>query len=345
MTDSTETGGAASDRKDVRTFFSVRIRKVPDKRGVNWTLVWIIAGIAAVLGLGGGFGGFFLLGLLGFGLGIFIDRKVAAGEIQEVTGENEVNEEKLRSLAEVTRRVQAADRTKAILRVFDRTQIDRDKLRVLDHVYIFEGEEQLLENEQHERKLGDLINKSIQFVTPARGGKSFHPDDGWQAVKWPDGKVEHFFNPIRLVVLFLSETQLVICDVEIDSAEGSLREEIQRVSLAKIVNLHFVAERTRYPLKRADIIKRAEQLNFDKEAIEEMKRAPDSEIENDWKLEMLTSRLTVSRTDAGAITMPIRSQLYFGKHLSALDDDDSLGDVEVKIDRMINELNRLVETY
>ncbi len=63
-----------------------------------------------------------------------------------------------------------------------------------------------------------------------------------------------------------------------------------------------------------------------------------------WVYEEMTSHLKITRTDGGSLSVPIRSEFYLGEHVSALDQETALTHDEVSVDRMINELNRLVET-
>jgi hypothetical protein len=330
----------APDRKSVRKFFSFKVMKdEPTQKELNTGLIAILGIFAFLIGLGGG--GWVAAMLLA---GIVVGGMIAAHNAQAKTElENwrerfDRNQAEFARLAHETRRVQSADLTKAILRVFDRTQLDREKLRILDQIYVFEDEQNLLEDESRERKLGDLINKSIRMVSYGD-----YSNKAYRKVRWGEtGKIEQFFNPIRLVMLLLTETQLVICDVQIDSMDGDLREEIQRVALAKV---RFVAERTRFTMKHDEIVRMAEDLKFDPSVIEDIRRSfgSGSSTNDQWTQEELKSVLNVSRTDAGSITVPIRSEIYFGRHRSALDDESGLTEDEVKVDRMINELNRLVE--
>jgi hypothetical protein len=342
VTDTSKNETEQLDRKKVRQFFSLRIKDSPTQRETNWTSVWWAMGIGLVVGaMLAGVAGAVVLPVLS-GIGVLVwDNARAATELEAAQGEIESSREKLANLAHETRKVQSADLTKAILRVFERTQIDRSKLRVLDQLYIFEDEQNLLEDESRERKLGDLVNKSIRMIS--QGG---YNNKAYRKIYWTDtGRTEQFLNPMRLVLLFLTETQLVICDVEIDSMDGDLREEIQRVALSKIVNVRFVAERTRFTMSHDQIIRMAEDLNFEPEKIEEIRRSFNgSSSSKEWIQEEVTSVLNVSRTDAGSITVPIRSEIYFGGHRSALDDEGGLTEDEIKVDRMINELNRLVES-
>jgi hypothetical protein len=334
----------AVDRKDVRKFFSFRVMKEePKAKELNFGLLAVFGIFAFMLGVAGGglLGGIIIAGIV-IGCAIAVHNSQANAELENWRGQFDNNQAEFARLARETRRIQSADLTKAILRVFERTQLDRDKLRILDHIYIFEDEQNLLEDDSRERKLGDIVNKSVRMVS-----QGDYNNKAYRKIRWAEtGRIEQFFNPIRLVMLLLTETQLVICDVQIDSMDGDLREEIQRVALAKIVNVRFVAERTRFTMTRDEIVRMAEDLGFEAGEIEDVRRkiGASTATNDDWTQEEVKSVLNVSRTDAGSITVPIRSEIYFGKHRSALDDEGGLTEDEIKVDRMINELNRLVES-
>lgn len=231
---------------------------------------------------------------------------------------------------------------KAFLRVFERTQIDRAQLRLLNQIYSFQEEKSLFDAETRRKKLGDLLNKSIRLIS-----KGEFSNKRIRKVRWPEsGLNELIFNPLRLDILFLTETQLTICGVQIDTIDGDLREEIQRISLPKIVNIHFTAERVRANLNANEVIQRAQQLDYEEDEmgafLEKLNSYNGSSI--NWVYEEMTSHLKITRTDGGSLSVPIRSEFYLGEHVSALDQETALTHDEVSVDRMINELNKLVET-
>jgi hypothetical protein len=291
--------------------------------------------------LGGVIGGL-LVGGLAVGAMILIHNSQTDVARQNWTDQVIENHSELVRLGRETRLVQSADVTKAMMRIFERLQVDREKLRVLDHVYIFEDEENLFDEESRERKLGDLRNKSIRLISPGN-----FRNEAFRVVRMDDsGENEFFFNPIRLVMLLLTETQLVVCDVQIDSMDGSLLEETQRVALSKIVNVHFRAERTRLSLSRDELLRMAEDRQMDQSVIDQLKHGlgGGAAAPGDWAVERLSSTLNVSRTDGGSLAMPIRSEIHFGKQHGTLDEDGRLNEHEIKVDRMVNELNRLVDS-
>lgn len=337
-TDPTRT---AASRKSVKAFFEFDVNSDALKpRGGKYAgAFWLalIAGAAGWFGTQNGVTGG-LAALAAAAAAIGVDRVLIQRDVDKRTREKEKNHEEFRKLANETREIQAADSIKALLRVFERTMIDRNTLRVLEQKYVFDKEKSLFDEETLQERLGDLLNKSIRMIS--RGDFT---TSKWRKIRWIDTRRdEFFFNPMRLVALFLTETQLVICDVQIDSVGGDLREEIQRISLPKIVNIHFTAERKRLQHTVEELVKQAEDLNLSEKEIEDMKKSlKDGEAE--WVNEEMTSHLRITRTDGGFLLVPIRSEVYFGRHTSALDQDTALSENEVIVDRMVNELNRLVE--
>ncbi|MBI1339376.1 hypothetical protein GC169_04085 [bacterium] len=334
------TAKGAADRKSVRKFFDFDVNSddLKPRKGKYVIAFWatLIAGGIAWFGVSQVVG--IISGLAAGAFAIGIDRVLIQMQLNTRTKKKEENHAEFRKLATETRRIQAADTMKALMRVFERTMIDRNSLRVLEQKYVFETERSLFDEETLQDKLGDLLNKSIRMMS--RGDFT---NQRWRKIRWTDTRKEElFFNPIRLVALFLTETQLVICDVQIDSLGGDLREDIQRISLPKVVNIHFTAERKRLAHTVEELVRMAEDLDYSAKEIEDMKKAL-KEGDGDWVQEEMTSHLRITRTDGGFLAVPIRSEVFFGKHTSALDQDSALTENEIAIDRMINELNRLVE--
>jgi hypothetical protein len=331
-----------ADRKDVRKFFEFKlindavVRKTPNP----------IAGI--ILLAGGAAAGWILQGtalsivlaIVGFGIGYGVVYVIERLDYKKRSKERDENHKEFTALLDNACAVMGADLIKAFLRVFERTQIDRQHLRILEKGFSSPTERDLLSEETIEEKLGDLMEKSVRLVS--RGDIS----KARERIVLRGGQNIFLFNPMRLIVLFLTETQMVICDVQLDSIDGNLKEEIQRISLPKIVNIHFTAERKRLSWSKDEIVQSAKDLNYPAENIKEMESALDSSEHKDsdrnWIFEEMTSSLIVTRTDSGGLRLPMRTHIYFGKHKSALDDDELTRD-EITVDRMINELNRLVE--
>lgn len=335
-----------TNRKAVKKFFEYELDNEPLKKGsvnIKSTLIFTLIAVGV---------GFFLFRNPVLALLLAIATPLIVGLISYIRAksrykkrlkERDKNHQEFETLVKQVRSIIGDDLIKAFLRIFERTQIDRQELRTLERSYSASKERDFLSEETLEEKLGDLMNKSIRLYSQ---GEFTNQYVRFVPLTETD-QYEVFFNPLRLVVLFLTETQLVICDVQIDSVDGDLREEIQKISLQKIVNVHFTAERTRINWSTEDIVQTARDLGYDEDEInqirEDVEKSDDAENERDWVLEEMTSRLFVTRTDSGALDFPIRTQFYFGKHVSALDQANVLTEDEITVDRMVNELNRLVE--
>lgn len=335
----------AVGREAVKKFFNTRLSwNEIEQQPVNSDHLWIAFGVGVVLGLflfGFSIVAFFT-GIVSAGLFFYIARSNAENEFKKLLNERKEQEQEIVRLSNETRKIQAQDNIRAFLRVFDRTQIDKKSLRILKQKYMFEKERDLFDVEGLEEKLGDLINKSIRFISSSN-------DSGTKLrrIYWQDKKrSEWFFNPMRQVTIFISDTQFVICDVNIDSANGDLSEEIQRVSLDTIVSIHFKAERKRNELSKKQALEYAKDVGFDSLDLEKLE-SKWSELGNHedsgWVSETINSKMAITRTDGISLSVPIGTEFYFGEHKSALDQEDSsLTEDEINTDRLTNELNRMV---
>jgi hypothetical protein len=335
----------ATDRKAVKEFFAFQVNSddlKPRTLKLGGPIVFALLIASVTWGFAGQTAGL-VAGIATLAGIIALDRLGASGDVARRKKKKDENHAEFARLATETKRVQSNDLLKALLRVFERTMIDRASLRVLEQRFVFDRERDMFDEETLEQKLGDLMNKSIRMIS--RGD---YTNPRLRTVRWLDTrKQEVFYNPTRLVALFLTETQLVICDVQIDSIDGDLKEDIQRIALPKVVNIQFTAERKRLPLTSDQLVSMARDLGYPEDEVKTMKEEfakqdaqPD---QGDWVHEEMTSSLRVSRTDGGSLSVPIRSETFFGRHRSALDADTTLSQNEVTVDRMVNELNRLVE--
>lgn len=338
-----------SDRKSVREFFAYQLNQdALAKRGVKFGAVLVVSMVGLAAGymygeqyrveLAGA-----LVGLILFlAIGVIIDRVAAGLNLTRRRRDKEANHERFRELAERVRAIQSEDVARATLRVFERSQLDRNSLRVLQHQYHYTSANDLFDVETPKQILGDLYSKSNTFMTRPAGD-----DVQFRDVYWEDThRREHFFNPVRVVVLYLTETQMVVCDVTIDSSRGDLKEEILRISLANVVSMAFSAERKRDGVTFESERDRrwAKDQGLSDQEIEELRRKIRAGVddEDEWVREWTTAHIQVTRTDGRVQSLPVASLTYFGKRKSALD-DESLTEDEIAIDRMVNELNRLVE--
>ena len=295
--------------------------------------LWLGAG-GAVIGLTS-FGLAFAAGLaaIGLSLGIALDRWWILRDLSARSSAKEANHTEFRRLARETRTVQGADVIKALVRVFERTKLDRNRLRVLEQRYLFEQERALLDQATLARRAGDLVDKSIRMISR---GDQFSPRS-----RQVRGLVEQLvFNPVRLVTLFVTETQLVICDVQVDSIGGDLLEEIQRIALSKIVNISFRVRRQRVAKRERDGHQLADPVASSEGDDDERSEGRSSDVGRE---EEVLSLLGITCTDGATVTVPIRSESYLGRARGALDEGGLLSDDEVMIDGMIDELTRLID--
>lgn len=329
----------ANDRASVKDFFEFNAKyegmsllgQVAISGGVIFALIWAI--IPNDVGL--------TLAVVGGGLGaVFVPRL-----LQNYIDKQQNNlDERLGVLASKTRKVQAADAAKAFLRIFDRSQLDAAELRVLEEKYVFEKERDLFSEVSLAERMGDLFNKSIRLYSRA----DFN-NKRIRKIRWKESsRTETFYNPMRVVALFLTDSELVICDTQVDSIDGDLKEAILRVMLTDIVSIGFASERIRIPLTKGMAVGMARDLGVDAQEISGIEESFGGNTEvtqeeaSGFVLEEMTSKLEISRTDSGSLSFPMRSEIRFGRHLSALDQDTSLTEDELVVDRMVNELNRVV---
>lgn len=334
------------NRKAVRRFFKFQVdNHVNERRKLNWGLI-----------IGIGAGGL-LLGTLptnsapiGLVVGVLLaaaifayDRFTAQKTHTDRQKAKDLNHEEFRRLADEVRRIQSQDLTKALLRVVERAQINTASLRVLDEVFISEQEKDLFRQESIEEKIGELSNKSVRFIAPGE-----FINKASRTIRWQDTRqMEDFFNPMRLVVILMTDQQFVVCDVQIDSMDGDLMEDIQKISISKVVSLTFKSQRHRRSVSADDLTTMAKDLGYSESEIADIRRGFSGEGSTappEWVYEDMFSTLHISRMDGQSLSVPIRIASHFGKHESALDGDSQLSQEERKIDRIMNELNRLILT-
>jgi hypothetical protein len=340
-----------ADRKVVREFFSykvnneeVKLRSVDTAETLGYSMV-VGFGIGLVAGLvlrSLAVGVLLTLLTIGglFALGFTHERQSRERELQERRDAQKQNHAEFAKLAADTRAIQANDVLKAFHRVFMRTQVDADQLKVLDNRYVSREERALFDEDTLDREIRALMPKSVRLLS-----EGDYTNKALRKIRWTDThREELFFNPTRLVVLFLTPTQVIICDVQIDSMDGDLREEIQRISLQNIVSIHFIGNRIRFSLDKEKIVQMAEDLGHSPEEVREIRKDLDvDESDREWVQEEITSDLRITRTDGGAVSFPIRKDFYLGRRRTLLDQETTLSDDDKRVDMMINELNRLVE--
>jgi hypothetical protein len=270
-------------------------------------------------------------------------------------------------LGRKTQAIQAKDIEDAFLRIFQRTQLDINDLRTLDERYQLTKEKNLFRNRSLERRVGELYNKSIRMLSQpreeTRGTKEEngdHEENGVKAEKSQkkpenkmgprflrsrDGGIDILYNPIRLIALLLTTEELVICDATIDSIKGDLEEHILRLMISDVVSVSFCSERKRFTMDLDEILFRAKAMRFSQSKRRKIKRdyLNRHKREPQYIQEDLYSDLEVSQTDSQALTFPMRYELFIGKRRGGLH-DVSLSEDDKVIDRMVNELNRVVRS-
>ncbi|WP_386066083.1 hypothetical protein ACFJIW_16255 [Tahibacter sp. UC22_41] len=336
----------SKSRKSVKKFFHFKL----NQDGLKWKPVRIkFALISVIAGSTGGLihdlfnsswpNSTILWFILSFALSVGADRGMAWIDIALRRSKKKRNNLEFAELAHVVQRVQADDLKKSTLRVFERCQLDRSELRVLQNQYNDQASG-LLDIETPDKILGDIRNKSCTFRSlPNQSGGVIR----W--VRWIDAnRTDAFFNPVRIVSLYLTNTQIVVCDVIVDSIKGDLQEDILRIAFSDVVGITSTNVRKRKELTFADEDEKRIALDhgFSEEDIQEMRRKSLKDEGDAWCLETIISELKISRTDGGLQALPVRFKTSFGVGKSALDGDALTAD-EIAIDRMVNELNRMIE--
>jgi hypothetical protein len=334
------------DRKAVKKFFEYKLDNQEVKKGplnpapmIIFVLIGAVAGIIPHQDVPLMFG----LVIIGLVVGYVISRHNVNVEYTRRLKEKEKNNREFEALARQVWPIITDDIVKVFLRAFERTQIDRDKLTILDKKFSSSGERDLLSEETLGQKLGDIMNKCLYFVSQG----DFSNNKYFRWVRLPGEDLKNFFNPIRLILVFFPKTQLVICDVQTDCIDGNLREEIHRIPFPKIVNVQFTAERTRLDWDVDGMVEAAQDLGYDEEEVKQIRESFEKKdgmgSEPDWVLEEMRSQLFITRTDSGAVSFPIRTDREFGKDVGALDQANVLTKQEITVDRIVNEMNRLIE--
>jgi len=333
----------------VKKFFTFRLNNDDlELRPVGWkALAWTFVG-ALIFGLAWTHNllGAVLVAAVAVAAAYGLGRWLAKLDLKRREQEKTKNHAEFEALADQVRAIQRQDVTTAFLRVFKRTQIELDAVKnvpaLLTKTTLLGRERELFDEASLAEQIGELKDRSVRLLSPGDFSNVFERHIRWVGTS----REELFFNPMRLVTLFLAEKQMVVCDVQIDSIDGDLSEEIQRVAFPKIVNIRFTAERTRMPMTLNDLVRFAEDFGYTKAQIEEMRKEfgrTDDGV-RPWVREKMLSSLGVTRTDGTALTMPISPRIFFGRHQSALDQGQELTDEESAIDKIVNELNRRVES-
>jgi hypothetical protein len=345
-----------SDRECVKGFFQFPLdRERIQRRPARYLTVMLFA-ILAALGLylasrssgargihEGAAGAALLTGFLAFLLGFAVDswmRELAYRSRQRLQDDNH---KIFIRLAGETRKVMSHDAASAFLRLFARTQLERAELQPLHEQYILPEEQGLFQEDSLETRLGDLFNKSIRTISPAE------PSDGKRQevlqIKWRD-RVEWFSPRVRVMLVLLPrKTELVICDATIDLVTGSLREEILRIPYDRIVTIRLLSDCKAELMSKQRARQEAGWATVAEDG-PDPRAGHDGGDDNALVLhEEIAARMIITLTDGTTVGIPCSYVLRRSTGVSApLDRGDELTEDERRVDRIVNELNRMVET-
>lgn len=336
----------ADDRKKVKWFFEFRLDVAQIKRGHHRypvPLVLAVAGsIFGALIANGSVDVAIIVGLLTFFVALLLDHLFLEAERKRRQQQQNENHRRFMRLAAVTRRVMSHDMIKALERLFDRTLLTRDELQPLNEQYILPVERVLFHEDSLETKLGDLHNKSIQTIVPAEPA----PGQEQQIRRFSgDGGVEWLSDRIRVTVVLLPrKTQLVICEAIIDLVTGSLKEEIQRIPYDRIVTIRMSATCDATLLSKQEARREAEWLPDATSDLQNSRNTPNDGDASPCLREIVRSRMIITLTDGREVTIPVSYTKRFSNDVSPLDRSDTLTSDERWLDRVVNELNRMVES-
>jgi hypothetical protein len=297
--------------------------------------------LAVLIGIGSvALGGALVLMLAGLGLGFSIEQQRIARDLEQRCAAKVANHAEFHRLVRVTRAIQADQLGRALCRVVSRTHIDRARLRKFDTRSLFAQERALFDEAKLERKIGDLIDKSMRTVSMGDAfGAEVTPVS--RRVRGPGGEPGRlYFNPIRLVALLVTESELVSCVVQLDLIGANRHEEVRRIELAKIVDVMFEDTHERVLTSAEAIGQLAEQLGYCTSERDEHLGGPDRH--SDWSEARVTTRLTLTSSDGGTLTVPVRADIQLVPQDSGLDRDDSLSADELEIDHMVHTLHRVL---
>lgn len=218
--------------------------------------------------------------------------------------------------------------------------------------------------------LGDLFDRSIRIVAQGdfdRGAgdraSTKYPNERTRTLNWESGGFFNFMNPIWSVSLYLTDTEVVICSIQIDSIDQDILEGITRIQVSDIVQVDFSAKRFRRRLTKQETLDRAarqdmSQVEYD--AIEQKihryqrqkrkaaARAKDAHALKDCStqspffVELNSSYLVISKTDGGSLSYPLRIIDTMRSDEEEVDQFGEQTSEEQDISRMVNELNRVV---
>lgn len=342
------TSVGATGREAVQAFFQYQLddddlqpRAASVEVRVGVSLVCGLLGYGA-FGLTFGFGthtplvGFFVTLTLGLGVCIYIQRLLIERDLDARCSAKAANHEEFERLTRATRSFQAEQVSRALCRVVDRAQLDPGRLHRFDERFLLEHERTLFDEAWLERKIGVLIDKSLRTLSM---GDAFSPavTPVSRRVRGPDDEPgRRFVNPVRLVALLVTDSELVCCLLQLDCIGRNRHEQVRRIALAKIVDVAFEDTYEQLPTESALFDALAVELGYSTSERSEV--FGDSA---DWTQIRVTTRLALTSSDGGTLSVPIRNDLQLvrrGPH----DQDGQLSDEEQEIDRLGAALHRLL---
>lgn len=341
------TSVGSTGREAVQAFFQYQLDD--DDLLPRAASVEVRVGVALVCGLLGygafglmfGFGthtplvGFFVVLTLGLGVCIFVQRILIARDLDERCVAKAANHAEFERLTRATRSFQAEQVSRALCRVVDRAQLDPGRLHRFDDRYLLEHERTLFDEAWLERKIGVLIDKSLRTLSM---GDAFSPavTPVSRRVRGPDDEPgRRFVNPIRMVALLVSDSELVCCLLQIDCIGKNRHEEVRRIALAKIVDVAFEDKYEQLPAESELFDALAAELGYSTSERDEV--FGDSA---DWTQARVTTRLALTSSDGGTLSVPIRCDQQLVRR--SAHEEGELSDEEQDIDQLGAALHRLL---
>ncbi|MEL6188950.1 MAG: hypothetical protein AAFU79_30385 [Myxococcota bacterium] len=251
---------------------------------------------------------------------------------------SEQRKAELWQLGSVTRLVQEQDVARALRRVFQRTRLRSSELRSFAQPYMLGLEARLFSEEELEEILGELFSRSVRLYSLVDGERNPRV----RSLGRDAGAAELVFNPLRIVCLFVTREQLIICDVEVDSLRGELHERIDRLRLRDIVGLRFSAQRSPRSVSKADMVRQARELDVEVPS-DDPADAVAAASRVDRSFDETRATLEIVAAGGGRFSFPIQSELHLEGREGPLRRDGQLTDEERLIDDMLHELQGIIK--
>lgn len=256
-------------------------------------------------------------------------------------------------LARATMKVQDEDLRGAFWRIFERTQLDMDSLQIFREVYSFGDHAGLLDEESLETRLKKLESRSIRAIC----WPQLEEESVWHLryAKLPGSPSKRpLYNPMRLVALFLGDTQVVIGDVQIDAINPGGKENIDHIELSKLVNVsssattgHNRPALLRHGRKRVLRLAHNAGMGFWDRLLLGYEywicaRGKNLEYRYKYLPELVEADIVLSGVDGSKHHMPVWRRWYFGRSAGTREGGFAVTPDEALVDRMVNELNRRI---